>query len=696
MRFNKLKIEGFGSIGNSLEFDLAKKGINLIKGKNGSGKTTIFNAFAWCLYGANLKGITNGLIATKKTRRPPSYQGTCVSVSIEFDSISYIVTRHLKFKGLTFGLKGDNSLMVHKLVDGQYKMETSELFKCDQQGFINRLIGMDYKVFVNSVLFGQRMSRLVSASGSEKRAIFEELFSTGYASLAKSEAKLQLDNTVLQIKDIEKDTEVLKSKQSYIQSQYDKSKQVSEGFEGNKQKSIQDHKNRLEELGETKVTLNSALKQFVSDIESCNINLSSNKELLSNFDSSELIKTRELLKEGKEELSYLKGTLRGYETKLGNVSNDIRSSDNSISQLKRNEESERSTIELKLSREKEALLVVKTSCHACGKPINKEDIEGIKLSITKEIERLDRCLIDLSDNISSKIESIYLVKKDVLLPNKEYLNSAIDLVSLDVSKQNIIITNLQEKELDQSKGIAELEGKIYKLESKIESLGNSKDSTNSRLQDNHNSIAQSELDLVNSRKLTAPTTDFESMLSEIKLIGEQVGELNLEHTYLTDNSERLKYWATKGFASTGMSSYIFGVRLGELNKYIHKYSQRVGVSIEMGIDLDKASKPIYTKVTQSDNTVLDHKELSGGEQQLVDVCIAFGTHEMVSKTLPLLILDEVFENLDPANIDKVFDFVRLKVDEGKDVFIITHQQDLDFTYTKVIEVSKVDNLTQLR
>jgi DNA repair exonuclease SbcCD ATPase subunit len=121
----------------------------------------------------------------------------------------------------------------------------------------------------------------------------------------------------------------------------------------------------------------------------------------------------------------------------------------------------------------------------------------------------------------------------------------------------------------------------------------------------------------------------------------------------------------------------------------------VGLSIEISIDLTKASKPLNTKVLQADGLVFDHKELSGGEQQLVDICIAFGTHEMVSKSLPLLILDEVFENLDPNNISKVFDFVRMKVDEGKDIFIITHQENLDFTYTKIIDVVKKGYLTSI-
>lgn len=696
MRFGKLKVEGFGSIGNQVEFDLSKEGINLIKGKNGSGKTTLFNAPTWGLFGYNLKGLTNGQIATKKSRRPPSFRGTRVSVPFETDSKEYyIITRHLKFKGKTFGFRGNNSLMVHKKIGDSYHMVTDELFKRDQQAFINKIIGMDYKVFVNSVLFGQRMSRLVSASGGEKRAIFEELFSTGYTALAKSEAKLQLDNIILEIKDIEKDIEVLKSKQSYIQSQYDKSKQVSEGFEGNKEKSIEDHNNRLKELEETKVTLNSALKQFASDIESCNSNLSTNKELLSTFDSSDLIKTRELLKEVKAELPTIERALRENNSKLSSTNNDLYKIDTKVKDLKSTCDYKYNQLADKIISDTKALDLVDTSCHACGKPIEPSEVETVKAAITIKIGSYTTEQGILLDTLEGEVTTL-VNSKGILLLDIEELQASINGLEPKVSNLKHRITELQKLELDQSKGISELEQLIYKLESKIESLGRSKDSTNSRLQDNHNSILQSKLNLDSAIALTPPTTDFESMLLEIKLIGEQVGELNLEHSHLTDKSEKLKYWATKGFASTGMSSYIFGVRLGELNQYIHKYCSRVGLSIEMGIDLDKASKPIYTKVTQSDGTVLDHKELSGGEQQLVDVCIAFGTHEMVSKSLPLLILDEVFENLDPANITKVFDFVRLKVEEGKNIFLITHQQDLDFTYTKVIEVSKVNNLTQVR
>jgi len=48
--FDKIIIEGFGSIIKRTTYLLNRVGLNLILGKNGSGKTSLINAICWNLY----------------------------------------------------------------------------------------------------------------------------------------------------------------------------------------------------------------------------------------------------------------------------------------------------------------------------------------------------------------------------------------------------------------------------------------------------------------------------------------------------------------------------------------------------------------------------------------------------------------------------------------------------------------------
>ena len=61
IEFKKIIIEGFCSIG-TLELPLNNNGITSIKGANGLGKTTIFSALVWVLYGKTLKQRVTELV----------------------------------------------------------------------------------------------------------------------------------------------------------------------------------------------------------------------------------------------------------------------------------------------------------------------------------------------------------------------------------------------------------------------------------------------------------------------------------------------------------------------------------------------------------------------------------------------------------------------------------------------------------
>lgn len=87
--------------------------------------------------------------------------------------------------------------------------------------------------------------------------------------------------------------------------------------------------------------------------------------------------------------------------------------------------------------------------------------------------------------------------------------------------------------------------------------------------------------------------------------------------------------------------------------------------------------------------MLQYEELSGGEQQLVNVAMAFALHSITSVSLGinLLFLDELFENLDKANIEIVMDLVKY-IGNGKSIYIITHQENFSISGSNTIKVKK--------
>ncbi len=111
VRFLQVEAEGFGSLCLSTTFQF-EAGLYLIKGANGAGKTTLFNALAWGLYGQPLKDITASQVPTLKAYRTSSWQGTREVVQFEAQGYAWEVVRHIKYTGLTYEIKGNDTLMI--------------------------------------------------------------------------------------------------------------------------------------------------------------------------------------------------------------------------------------------------------------------------------------------------------------------------------------------------------------------------------------------------------------------------------------------------------------------------------------------------------------------------------------------------------------------------------------------------------
>ena len=191
LKINSIAIEGFGSIQKPTDFDFTD-GLHVVKGFNGHGKSTLFSALCWGLFQTNIKGGSVSSVATWEHLRLPAFKGTRVIVYLSVGIHSYMVARHLNYKGTTQSLTGSNRLMVFKQTEQGWEL-TDGQHKADQQEAVDTLLGMDAHTFLNSVMFGQRMKRLVEADADQKRAIFDKLFNVGFVDEAAARAKAVRD-----------------------------------------------------------------------------------------------------------------------------------------------------------------------------------------------------------------------------------------------------------------------------------------------------------------------------------------------------------------------------------------------------------------------------------------------------------------------------------------------------------------------
>lgn len=203
LTFLNMDVEGFCSI-ESLHLQLNPTCTILIKAPNGEGKSTILSALVWAIYGKNLKGVSE--VNTWKQIRPKEYQGTKVQVYFQKDSHTYKVIRCQKYEGLLDdGSKGKDRLIIIK--DG----DTIDVKgKGKIQDVINREIGLSYTLFMNSIMFGQGIKRLIQESNSDKKKIFEEVFDLEFLNLAKGIALQDKNNVIAQINEVEHQSQILK------------------------------------------------------------------------------------------------------------------------------------------------------------------------------------------------------------------------------------------------------------------------------------------------------------------------------------------------------------------------------------------------------------------------------------------------------------------------------------------------------
>lgn len=183
MRPIKIKMSAFGSYANEVEIDFSAvgRGIFLITGDTGAGKTTIFDAISYALYDRTSGGKRDGQMM--RSQYAPDDVPTYVELTFQYGKDCYTVRRSPKYA----------SRAKRRNKDGEYSLvvrpATVELIMPDGKAFLGKIkdidakiveiIGLDANQFSQIAMIAQGdFLELLHARSDERRVIFSKIFNT--------------------------------------------------------------------------------------------------------------------------------------------------------------------------------------------------------------------------------------------------------------------------------------------------------------------------------------------------------------------------------------------------------------------------------------------------------------------------------------------------------------------------------------
>ena len=261
VRFTKLSVEGFQSIGKETCFSLENQGITIIKGineydnkasSNGSGKSSLVEAINWCLFGKTSAGVTN--VVNRYYDK-----GCNVIVWLSLDSEDYVIQRSLEHNKYKTGVKvlhNDEDLSCRN------KTDTDKLIK-------ETILPFSQETFLSTIFLSQGFSgRLSSLSPTARKERLEILSNIDER---VNEFKTQVSNKK---SELSAENNTLTSKLSYLSGQLDIYSREKETIEKLKQQAfeipdipVDEYRAEIEELSSSVFDIKSQENEERSKID---------------------------------------------------------------------------------------------------------------------------------------------------------------------------------------------------------------------------------------------------------------------------------------------------------------------------------------------------------------------------------------------------------------------------------------------
>jgi len=429
MLLQRIRINNFMShINTELVFDHNTHDPYLIIGDNGSGKSSIIEALYWCLYGDVIRSSDIDSVLSKYTDSKDCLVQVDLVDAVTNISISIIRARnHSKF---------GNNFVQYSVNDKVYSFNKVT----DAQAELDKLFG-DYRLFLNTVMFGQGLNRFFANSR-----------------IVKEEERKKILECVIGMEDF-------KVYQKRAQEERDK-------YFSNKDKALameisyNDVLDKMIEMKKVAISnIEADLKQEINVLSSKRLDiegeLNSVREKL-DLMISEGVSLEKVLSKNRSELLLIQSCCLELKRREDRLLNDIR-------QYKEYLTSPNSVIS------------IGQVCPSCYRIIDESSLSGFIdhvnksiLSCEEELKEIRSELLSLKDN-SDRINSI-IKETEVSLSNHQRLYESLKqrVEFLDTALQETVARiNSLEKKLSQTResgAVDYIDNKIVEVRSKLESI----------------------------------------------------------------------------------------------------------------------------------------------------------------------------------------------------------------------------------
>jgi exonuclease SbcC len=676
-------------------------GVTGVLGLNGVGKSTIFEALAWVLYGSVAARTSTDQIKRKEALPTDPCR---VELDFIFENDSYRIVREMKGKNLTASATAT--------INGKIIATGADVVS----KYIQKRLGMDFKSFFTSIYAKQKeLNTLSSMNASERRPLILKMLGIDSLDEVIKEIKSDKRTKASIIDKINQDL-IDESGKEKIDIFKENIKEL-ENQRNENEKLIKKEKEKLQSIKKEKDDLEKKCKTLKNDFEKINEKKEEIADRKSLFEqknklADEINNLNEKIKQREKTVLVQKKKLEGFLE----VEKEINTLENRIIETNKKIEDYVKTIE-----KKETLL----------EKINEDilEIESKKIKIEKigpeaKCPTCERVLAKQYKNLISKFEKEKIDKK------KEIITFEKTIKSLKESKEKITREEqaLQKRKNYYNNQITEKE----RIKTTIKNISNEIEQEKKDLktkQENANELKEIKFDKKEHENIIEKTSqlynqyqealksfdskkdtfnlvniEIERKESNKKLINQKIDNFKEKISELEKSKEKIKNEKiivhNLGMLADVMSEFrthlISRIR-PTLSSYASDFFERLtdGKYSELELDED------YNLLIYDEGDSYTIERFSGGEEDLANLCLRIAISEVITEraggVFNFIILDEIFGSQDNIRRNNIMKALSGLSSKFRQIFLITHIEDLKNDMENVIIIKeKEDGVSNLK